>query len=122
MAKLTSSEESSVQRSWAARMFIRVAIAPVRFYQLAVSPLLGPRCRFYPSCSAYAVRAVQVHGVAKGTALASGRLLRCHPWHPGGVDHVPVQGSWRSEPYVRDIDQAVSRPADQRSTSDRSVA
>lgn len=61
----------------------------VRAYQLLVSPLLGPTCRYYPSCSAYAVQALQVHGAVKGTWLAVRRLLRCHPWSPGGVDHVP---------------------------------
>ena len=61
----------------------------VRAYQLVVSPLLGPRCRFYPSCSAYAVEALRVHGAVRGTWLAVRRLLRCHPWNPGGVDHVP---------------------------------
>lgn len=64
-------------------------VALVRVYQRWVSPLLGPRCRFYPSCSAYAVQAVQVHGPLRGTGLAAWRLLRCNPWNPGGVDHVP---------------------------------
>lgn len=64
-------------------------IGLVRAYQLLVSPLLGPTCRYYPSCSAYAVEALRVHGAIKGTWLAARRLLRCHPWSPGGVDHVP---------------------------------
>ncbi len=64
-------------------------IGLVRGYQLLISPLLGPTCRYYPSCSAYAVQALQVHGAMKGTWLAGRRLLRCHPWSPGGVDHVP---------------------------------
>lgn len=64
-------------------------IGLVRGYQLLISPLLGPTCRYYPSCSAYAVQALQVHGAVKGTWLAVRRLLRCHPWSPGGVDHVP---------------------------------
>lgn len=67
----------------------RVLIGTVRFYQRWISPNLPPTCRFYPSCSAYALEAVQVHGAAKGTWLALLRLLRCHPWHPGGVDPVP---------------------------------
>jgi uncharacterized protein len=66
-----------------------VLLAAVRAYQLLVSPLLGPRCRFYPSCSAYAFEAVQVHGALRGSWLATRRLLRCHPWNPGGVDLVP---------------------------------
>jgi putative membrane protein insertion efficiency factor len=61
----------------------------VRAYQLLVSPLLGPRCRFYPSCSSYALQAVTTHGALRGSWLAARRLLRCHPWNPGGVDHVP---------------------------------
>jgi len=72
----------------------------VHGYRRFVSPLLGPRCRFYPSCSAYALEAIRVHGAAKGTVLATARVCRCHPWNPGGVDHVPARGAWRPEPYV----------------------
>ena len=61
----------------------------VRAYQLLVSPLLGPSCRFYPSCSAYGLEALRVHGAVRGTWLTVRRLLRCHPWNPGGVDEVP---------------------------------
>ena len=64
-------------------------IVLVRLYQLLVSPFFGPTCRYYPSCSAYAVTALQTHGAIKGSWLAIRRLLRCHPWSPGGVDHVP---------------------------------
>lgn len=64
-------------------------IGLVRGYQLVVSPYLGPTCRYYPSCSAYAVEALRVHGAIRGSWLAVRRLLRCHPWSPGGVDHVP---------------------------------
>ncbi len=58
-------------------------------YRKLISPLYGPVCRFFPSCSAYAVEAVLLHGAVKGSWLAGRRLLRCHPWNAGGVDHVP---------------------------------
>ncbi len=58
-------------------------------YQRLVSPFLGPRCRFYPSCSQYAKEAVLKHGLVRGVSLAVRRLLRCHPWNAGGVDFVP---------------------------------
>ncbi len=61
----------------------------IRVYQLAISPMLGPRCRFYPSCSNYALEALRVHGAAKGSYLTARRVCRCHPWNAGGVDPVP---------------------------------
>jgi putative membrane protein insertion efficiency factor len=61
----------------------------VRVYQRAISPFLPPSCRFYPSCSAYAVEALTVHGALRGSWLALRRLLKCGPWHPGGLDPVP---------------------------------
>ncbi len=61
----------------------------IRGYRYLVSPLLGPNCRFYPSCSCYAEEAIVLHGSMKGSYLAARRLLRCHPWHPGGYDPVP---------------------------------
>ena len=64
-------------------------IALIRAYQWFISPLLGPHCRFYPSCSQYAREALERHGTLRGSGLALRRLLRCHPWHPGGVDPVP---------------------------------
>ena len=67
----------------------RLMVLVLRGYQLLVSPLLGPRCRFYPSCSSYAIGAITTHGPWRGTYLAARRLLRCHPWNPGGPDPVP---------------------------------
>ncbi len=67
----------------------KTLIAPIRGYQLLISPLLGPRCRFYPSCSSYAIEAIDRFGVIKGSGLALRRISRCHPLHPGGVDPVP---------------------------------
>ena len=67
----------------------RGVLALLRFYRAAISPALPPRCRFYPTCSAYAAEAISRHGAARGTWLAVRRLVRCGPWHPGGVDPVP---------------------------------
>ncbi len=61
----------------------------IKLYQWCLSPFLGSQCRFYPTCSAYAAEAIEVHGPLRGSWLAIRRLLRCHPWHPGGVDPVP---------------------------------
>lgn len=61
----------------------------VRAYQLTLTPVFGGQCRFYPSCSAYAMEALAVHGAARGSLLATQRILRCHPWNPGGIDPVP---------------------------------
>jgi putative membrane protein insertion efficiency factor len=61
----------------------------LRGYQLGISPFLGQNCRFYPSCSRYAVQAIQQYGAWKGSALTARRLCKCHPWHPGGSDPVP---------------------------------
>jgi uncharacterized protein len=67
----------------------RVLLVPVNFYRRWISPVLPPSCRFEPSCSAYAVEALTVHGALRGSWLAVRRLLRCGPWHPGGYDPVP---------------------------------
>jgi putative membrane protein insertion efficiency factor len=62
----------------------------IRGYQLAISPFLGPRCRFYPSCSHYAIEAIETHGSLRGSWLTIKRISRCHPWHEGGFDPVPA--------------------------------
>ncbi|MBS7455673.1 membrane protein insertion efficiency factor YidD [Coralloluteibacterium stylophorae] len=67
-------------------------IALLRGYKLLISPLLGPRCRFHPSCSDYAREAIERHGAMRGVMLAATRLARCHPFHPGGYDPVPGSG------------------------------
>jgi uncharacterized protein len=64
-------------------------IAPIRLYQRVISPLLPPRCKYYPSCSQYAVEAIRVHGVGRGLVLGAWRLLRCNPLSDGGLDPVP---------------------------------
>lgn len=68
----------------------------LRGYQLLLSPMLGPRCRFYPSCSNYAIEALRVHGAARGAWLAARRVGRCHPWNAGGLDPVPPKGTKES--------------------------
>jgi hypothetical protein len=67
----------------------QVLLVLIKCYQLCFSPFFGGQCRFYPSCSAYAAEAIDTHGALRGTWLAIMRLLRCHPWHPGGMDPVP---------------------------------
>lgn len=69
-------------------------MAPIRLYQRLISPLLGARCRFRPSCSEYAAQAILRHGVFRGFYLGIRRVLRCHPWNPGGIDEVPENFTW----------------------------
>jgi putative membrane protein insertion efficiency factor len=70
----------------------------LRIYQIHVSPAFPPTCRFYPSCSQYAVEALHTHGVLRGIGLTTWRLMRCHPWHPGGDDPVPPRCHDRPSP------------------------
>ncbi len=67
----------------------RLLVALLGVYRRVISPMLAPRCRFYPSCSAYAMEAVAIHGAVRGSGLALLRLIRCHPFHRGGFDPVP---------------------------------
>ena len=69
-------------------MIKKILIKAIRLYQLILSPLLGSNCRFEPTCSQYFLEAVEVNGVLKGSAMGIKRLLKCHPWHPGGFDPV----------------------------------
>jgi putative membrane protein insertion efficiency factor len=73
----------------ARRLAVGALTAALRGYQVAISPLMERRCRYYPTCSAYAVAALKHHGVIKGLGLAVWRLLRCNPWSRGGVDYAP---------------------------------
>jgi putative membrane protein insertion efficiency factor len=68
-----------------------LVVLPIRIYQRLVSPFLGQRCRYYPSCSEYAVQAIRQFGILKGLVLAGWRLLRCNPWSHGGFDPVEDQ-------------------------------
>lgn len=83
-----------------------VATLPIRFYRRFISPMIAPRCRYAPSCSTYALEAIEVHGLIKGTILGVWRLLRCNPWSHGGVDHVPPKGRWKPEPWIPPDDWA----------------
>jgi uncharacterized protein len=75
-----------------------VFVLPIRFYQRAISPGLPARCKYHPSCSAYAVEAVRHYGILRGVVLAAWRLLRCNPWSHGGVDFVKDQKLFRPRP------------------------
>ena len=68
----------------------KLVILPIRVYRYAISPMMASHCRFYPSCSAYAIEAIELHGSLRGSWLAAKRLARCHPWHSGGLDPVPA--------------------------------
>ncbi|MBO5779694.1 MAG: membrane protein insertion efficiency factor YidD [Muribaculaceae bacterium] len=67
----------------------RILILPIRFYQLCISPLLPPACRYTPTCSQYAIEALRKHGPFRGSWMALKRILRCHPWGSSGYDPVP---------------------------------
>jgi len=80
-----------VRVAWGVLLLPRnIGILLLLVYRAVVSPLYGDVCRYYPSCSAYALQAVQLHGLVLGSVLAARRLLRCHPWAAGGVDDVPT--------------------------------
>jgi len=77
-----------------------VIVGMIRLYQAVLSPLLGQRCRYYPSCSNYSLQAIRTHGAIKGLALTVWRVLRCNPWSDGGVDHVPGRGTWTNSQVI----------------------
>jgi putative membrane protein insertion efficiency factor len=87
-----------------ATLVTRALLALVHLYQRFVSPALvwtmGPRCRFFPSCSCYASDALRMHGALHGSWLAARRVLRCHPFHPGGFDPVPLPASSGARPAL----------------------
>ncbi len=77
---------------------VQVLLLVIRAYQLLISPLLGPSCRFHPSCSRYTAECLKLHGPLRGSYLGARRILRCHPFHPGGYDPPPPRrGSAASE-------------------------
>ena len=67
-------------------MIKRLILNLIKIYQLFISPLLGRNCRFYPTCSEYSLKSIEKYGLLKGGTMSFSRLLKCHPWHPGGVD------------------------------------
>lgn len=83
-------------------------IACIRLYQVGISPLLGPCCRFSPSCSHYACACIRDHGALRGGWLTVRRLLRCHPWHPGGLDLPPPARLCSSRPALSRTDASSS--------------
>jgi putative membrane protein insertion efficiency factor len=87
----------------ASKRWLRWAlILPIRFYRYFISPFLGHSCRFLPTCSVYAIEAIDLHGAGRGTYLAMRRLGRCHPWCEGGIDPVPpVEGNAPPPPHFR---------------------
>lgn len=87
-------------------------LALIRAYQLLISPILPPSCRFYPSCSSYGLEAIHAHGSLKGTGLATWRLLRCNPFSDGGVDPVPSAGKWRPEILTDGRSRSTQQPTD----------
>lgn len=70
-----------------------LATTLIRGYQIFISPILGPKCRFHPTCSTYAIEAIHLHGFVKGSWFAGKRVLKCHPLHPGGEDPVPPKNN-----------------------------
>ncbi|MDR6688033.1 putative membrane protein insertion efficiency factor [Arthrobacter sp. 1088] len=96
-----------------------ILILLLKMYRKVISPLYGQVCRFFPSCSAYALEAVTVHGAMKGSWLAAKRLAKCHPWNAGGVDHVPAghrhwpQGQTPTIVVLNNPDQFLAAQADE---------
>lgn len=80
----------------------KLLIGFVRGYQRFISPLFPPSCRYYPTCSNYMIKALQVHGPLKGTLMGTLRILRCHPFVKGGIDYVPVKFSLRRNTVDKD--------------------
>lgn len=77
----------------------------IKAYRTVISPLSQPKCKFYPTCSTYALEAVHTHGGIKGIMLATHRIFRCHPWSLGGIDYVPRKGEWKAAPHYEMSDE-----------------
>ncbi len=112
-----SSTTTLLRRSlgWLSRLTALVMIGLVRLYQIAISPLLGQRCRFWPSCSSYTREAIEVHGPIKGAGLGMRRISRCHPGCEGGIDPVPggpSEALCREDPELDELFRIRSDAAD----------
>lgn len=89
----------------------RLLLAPIILYRRFLSPLKAtPSCRFHPTCSAYALESIEVHGALRGSFLAVRRILKCHPFHPGGLDPVPPRHDHGERPHQREHPQYRERP------------
>ena len=82
------------------RLFVAILVGVIRTYQILLSPRIGQVCRYYPTCSHYGLAAVKAHGAGKGSLLAAWRVLRCHPWATGGIEHIPAKGSWTNREVI----------------------
>lgn len=103
-------------------MLRSILVGLIRFYRRGISPFTPASCRFQPTCSAYAMEAVERHGAWRGTGLAARRLLRCHPWGGSGYDPVPpgsaeaVEGEGRGSPEDEEVEDAIRTPQEPRTT------
>ena len=97
----------------------KLLLLPIRAYRYSISPLMASHCRHYPSCSAYAMEAIQTHGSLKGLYLSVTRLLRCHPWAKGGYDPVPGSASIKPDNHTchrHDLSASTSQTATNQTT------
>jgi uncharacterized protein len=92
------------------RILVAVLIVPIRLYQRWISPAIAPRCRYYPTCSGYAVEALRELGPIRGTILAGWRLLRCNPFSHGGVDELSERRLFRNTPTRSERDHRAPQP------------
>ena len=92
----TRSQKSHKER----RFTVLIFLIPIRVYQMVISPMLGPRCRFEPTCSHYSEQAIIEYGVIRGIAMSVKRIAKCHPWHPGGYDPVPSKHKTKQESKI----------------------
>ena len=102
---------SKLQEIWdrsVGALLVGIFVAAIRLYQITISPMLGPVCRYYPSCSHYGLEAIKTHRSLKGIALTAMRIMRCNPWSDGGLDPVPPRGSW-SNPKVIESSTTLNR-------------